>query len=342
MISTNEHTKDETKHCILAHVISWRGVGFCGLERLLITYICTYPLESLIKTIYSMNIPKHLDIFIKEMKRRNYSQMTIKNYQSNLGVFLNYFKSREHPLHLNEENIKEYLSQFNESNTQRSHHGAIKLYYEICLHQKNKFKYIPYCKKEKRSPIILSQEETQKLFDACSNVKHKTILYVAYATGVRVSELLAIKLTDIDRSNGVIHIMNGKGKKQRQVTMKPELLQIISDYWRIYKTKIYLFEGQFGGKYTSSSINQFLKKYALLAGIKKNVHIHLIRHLFASHSLEAGENLHITQKALGHSSPTTTANIYYHISPNIIANAFSPLVNLRLPLKLQPQKQISK
>lgn len=275
-----------------------------------------------------MNIPKHIEIFTKELDRRKYSPMTIKNYASNLGVFFNFFRHKEHPSHLNESDIKEYLSSFSQSNTQRSHHGAIKKYYEICLKQKNKFKYIPYCNKEQKHAIILSQEETQKLFDSCSNLKHKTIMYVAYATGVRVSELLSIKLSDIDRANGVIHIMNGKGSKQRQVTMKPELLKIISDYWRKYKTKEYLFEGQFGGKYTASSINQFLKKYAQIAGIKKNVHIHLLRHLFATHSLEAGENLYTTQMALGHSSPKTTADIYYHISPNIIANAYSPIINL--------------
>lgn len=91
-----------------------------------------------------MNIPKHIDIFVKEMQRRNFAKMTIKNYASNLGCFFDYFKHKEHPLHLNESDIKEYLGTFKEANTQRSHHGAIKKYYDICQNQPEKFKYIPY------------------------------------------------------------------------------------------------------------------------------------------------------------------------------------------------------
>lgn len=264
------------------------------------------------------------------MRVKHLAETTIENYSSQVKSFLSYFKNTARPIEISHEQIMDYLLTKIKPNTQRHAHSAIKLFYTNIVGQPLKFKYIPYATKEKSHPIILSQEETQNLFDACNNNKHKAIMLVAYSTGVRVAELLAIKITDIDRANGVIHIMNGKGAKQRQVTMKPELLKIIEDYYREYRPKIYLFEGQNGGQYTSSSINQFLKKYALLANIKKNVHIHLLRHLYATHSLEAGENLYITQKALGHSSPKTTADIYYHISPNIIANAFSPIVNIKL------------
>ena len=275
-----------------------------------------------------MNISEHIILFEQEMKRRQFSVQTIHNYSSCLKNFFGQ-SVKDHPKNINESDIRTFLGKFNESNTQRVYHSAIKKFYEICLGQKEKFKYIPYCRINRRYPIILSQSETQKLFDACDNIKHKAIMYVAYATGVRVSELLNIRLCNIDRANMVIHIMHGKGAKQRQVTMKPELLKIIETYWRVYRTKEYLFEGQNKGQYSAGSINQFLNKYALKAGIKKKVHIHLLRHLYATHSLEAGENLYVTQKVLGHSSPKTTADFYYHISPHIIANAYSPIQNLK-------------
>ena len=278
-----------------------------------------------------MKISELTTKYRSELEFKNYSESSISLYVNVVYKFLHDFEGLfRSPEKIKTDIIKDWIRQAPSASTMKIRIGALKNFYHRVVRQPLKFKYVEYPKKEIKHPIILSQEETQKLFDACTNHKHKTILYVAYATGVRVSELLAIKLADIDRANGVIHILNGKGSKQRQVTMKPELVGIITKYWREYKTKEYLFEGQFGGKYTASSINQFLKKYAILAGIKKNVHIHLLRHLYASHSLESGENLYVTQKALGHSSPKTTADIYYHISPNIIANAFSPIQNIKL------------
>jgi site-specific recombinase XerD len=155
-------------------------------------------------------------------------------------------------------------------------------------------------------------------------------MLIAYSTGVRVGELLDIKLSDIDRANGVIHIMHGKGAKQRDVVLKPELLKLIEDYYRVYRPKVYMIEGQYGGKYTASSINQFLKKYGSIAGITKKIHIHLLRHLYTSHAIEGGENIYVVQKCLGHASPITTSKIYCHINPNIVKNSYSPLATLRV------------
>ncbi len=275
-----------------------------------------------------MNISEHVGKFIQEMNRRKYSDQTISMYVSNLQMFFSWVK-KDHPKNVNEQDIRDYLSLIKTSNTQRCHHSAIKKFYEICLGQKDKFKFLPYAKKSNKTPIILDQSEIQKLFDACTNIKHKAILFVLYATGVRVSELLSIRLRDIDRANMVIHVMNGKGDKQRQVTMKSELLKILSDYWRIFKPKEFLFEGQVGGKYTESSIRQFINKYASLAGIKKRVYPHLLRHCSFTHSLEAGENLYTIQKIAGHNNPKTTS-IYLHMSPKIIANAYSPIQSIKI------------
>ncbi len=277
-----------------------------------------------------MNVSEHVGYFIQEMKRRGMSPRTISSYSSNVKSFFAW-TVKDHPKNINKDDIVEYLSLFNENNTQRSHHQAIKKFYEICLNQPNKFKYIPYCKKSEKKPIILSVDEIQRLIDACGNLKHKTIICLVYATGVRMSELLGIRLCDIDRGNMVIHVINGKGEKQRQVTMKPRLLSLLEEYYRAYEPETYLFEGDKPGcKYTSSSVNSMLRTYAKKAGIKKRVYCHLLRHNYATHSLEEKENLYTIQKVLGHASPKTTADTYLHTSPSIIANAHSPIQNINL------------
>lgn len=274
-----------------------------------------------------MNYAEHIPKFVQELDRRGYSNSTVEIYKSNLGVFFSWCK-RDHPKNCNEQDIKDYLYQFRESNTQRSHHSAIKKFYEICLRQPNKCKYIPYTKRSNRKPIILSQEEIASLVGVCKNIKHHAILCVLYATAIRINELLNIKISDIDRANMLIYIMHGKGNKMRSVPMKPVLLSILENYYRAYKPKEYLFQGQFGGKYSERSVNEFLKKYALLAGIKKRVYPHLIRHCSLTHSLEAGSNLYLLQIVAGHESPVTTAKTYLHLSPKIVANAYSPIESL--------------
>lgn len=208
-----------------------------------------------------MIIPKHMDIFVKEMERRNYGERTIKNYRSNIGMFFEYFKDKEHPLHINEIDIKNYLGTFNNPNTQRSHHGAIKKYYEICLKQKNKFKYIPYCRKDKKLPIVLSIEEVQRMFDVCDNKKHRVILALLYSCSLRVSELINLKWSHIDRSRMVINIIKAKGNKDRQVSLNDKLIQLLTEYYRKYKSSEYVFNGQLNRpKYSKESVLQVVKQ----------------------------------------------------------------------------------
>lgn len=274
-----------------------------------------------------MLIPKHIDVFAKEMKRRGYGENTIKNYSSNLSCFFAYFKAKEHPLHINESDIKQYLGRFSEPNTQRSHHGAIKLFYEICLNQKEKFKWIPYAKKSEKLPIVLSVSEVQDMFSVCENLKHKAILALLYACGLRVSELINLKWEHLDRKRGVINIIQAKGKKDRQVPFPVQLQTILADYWREYRTKTYVFSGQKEEQYTARSVGEVVKQLAKKAGIEKRVYSHLMRHNAFTHLLEAGVDLSIIQKIAGHSSPKTT-QIYTHISHNLISKVFNPLSSI--------------
>lgn len=271
-----------------------------------------------------MNFSKHEEAFINEMKRLNYSKETIKNYVSCLRMFFNYFKLKEHPLHINERDIKEYLGRFTAVNTQRAQHGAIKKFYTICMKQSDKFKYIPYARKEKKFPIVLSQEEIQRMFNACTNLKHKVILSLLYSCGLRVSELINLKWKDIDRSRMIINIIQAKGKKDRQVMLAPELIPLLEKYWLEYKSKEYVLNGQFSLQYSERSVGEVVKQLAAKAGIKKRVWTHLLRHCSFTHMVEAGTDINLVQKLAGHSSVKTT-NIYLHTSPNLISKIKSPI-----------------
>ncbi|MCC6447971.1 MAG: tyrosine-type recombinase/integrase, partial [Chitinophagaceae bacterium] len=225
-----------------------------------------------------MTIPKHIDVFVKEMERRKYSETTIKSYSSNIGAFFKFFIEKEHPLHINESDIKNYLGTFSCPNTQRSHHGAIKKYYEICLRQKNKFKYIPYCRSEKKLPIVLSVQEVQRMFDVCENKKHKVILALLYSCSLRSSEVINLKWSNLDRSRKIINIVQGKGNKDRQVGLSKPLIKLLEDYYWEYRSVEYVLNGVVKGtRYSKRSILEVVKKAAQRAKINKDVWTHLMR-----------------------------------------------------------------
>ena len=263
------------------------------------------------------------------MTRRFYSKETVENYGSCATSFLAHFSNIEHPNHITDEQFSEYLyTQFKTPNTQRANHSAVKKFYKVCFN-KDRFRFLPYAKKSHVRPIILSEEEIQSLLMATKNLKHFAITLTLYSTGVRIGELLDMKLSDIDRANMVIHIMNGKGGKQRQVTLKPKLLEVIETYYRKYKPAEYVFENDSTHEqYSERSVNEFLKTNTKKAGIKKRVHAHLLRHCYITHSLEHGENLYTVSHVSGHSDPKITATVYAHGSSKIVANAYSPIDSL--------------
>ncbi len=271
-----------------------------------------------------MNFPKYESDFVKEMTRRNYSKETIKNYISCLRMFFDFYKTKEHPIHINEFDIKNYLGRFKVTNTQRSQHGAIKKFYEICIGQKEKFKYIPYARKEQKLPIVLSQDEVQKMFNVCENTKHKLILSLLYGCGLRVSELINLKWKHIDRSRMVINIIEAKGKKDRQVMLPPTLITLLEKYYYEYKSKEYVLNGQFDIQYTKRSVGEVIKKLGAKAGINKRVWTHQMRHNSFTHLAENGTDINIIQRLAGHSSVKTTS-IYLHLSHTTISKINSPL-----------------
>jgi len=275
-----------------------------------------------------MNISEHQQNFIQEMKRRNFAKNTIDNYASCIAHFFLQSK-KDHPKNINEQDIKDFLGTLKQTNTQRNYHSAIKKFYDVCLGQKEKFKYIPYARKDGKLPIVLSVDEIQSMFTACENTKHKVILALLYSCGLRVSELINLKWQHIDRSRMIINIIQAKGNKDRQVMLTPQLIPLLEKYWNEYKSKEYVLNGQFGIQYSDRSVGEVVKQLAKKAGINKRVYTHLMRHCSFTHMVENGTDINLISKLAGHSNVKTTA-IYTHISHNLISKIQSPLSNINI------------
>lgn len=266
--------------------------------------------------------------FVLWMRTKGLSESTVSNYSSQLKIFLKHFSHIEKCRLVTSEQIMEYLLTKVAINSQRHAHSALKLFYTNVVKQPMKFKYIPYAKKEKKLPQPLEKEEIMAMLNCCTNTKHKVILYLLYGCGFRVQELIDLKWSHIDRSAGVIYVIQGKGKKDRQVPLFPEAVAVLTRYFREYRSELvgceYVLKGQFGGQYTQTSINQVLKQLSAKSGIRRNVHAHLLRHSYATHLLEGGIDLRTIQVLLGHSSAKTT-QIYTHVSKKRIASVPSPM-----------------
>ncbi len=214
------------------------------------------------------------------------------------------------------------------SNSQQNQRiNAIKFYYEKVLGRKRMYYNVNRPKKEKRIPRILTVEEVELLLQHCTNLKHKCILMTLYSGGLRRSELINLKISDIDSQRMLIRITNSKGNKDRNTLLSEKLLKLLRDYYRYHKPKIWLFEGQGGGQYSATSIANILRKALKKAQIEKNATPHTLRHSFATHLLEQGINLRYIQELLGHSSIKTT-EIYTHVSSKQLSKIKNPLDNL--------------
>ena len=277
-----------------------------------------------------MNIPKYLGLYRKDLLLKNYAQSSIDNYVSQVNCFLNYYNSQyTEPTKINEAAIKDWLLMANSINGRKHRLSALKLFYTLTIKQSLKFKYIEYPRSEKKLPIVLSQDEIQRMFDVCENKKHKVILGLLYSAGLRVSELINLKWAHLDRQRQIINIVAAKGKKDRQVMLTPSLIPILDDYWREYRSKEYVLNGQFELQYSERSVGQVVKQLAAKAGVQKSVWTHLIRHCSFTHMVEGGVDIGLVQRLAGHNSPKTTA-IYLHTSDRLISQINSPLSAIRL------------
>lgn len=206
--------------------------------------------------------------------------------------------------------------------------NAIKFYFEKVLGKEKSFYDLPRPKKPEKLPSVLAEEEIVRLVKNTANPKHQALLMTAYAAGLRVSELVVLKLVDIDSKRMMIHIHGGKGKKDRMVPLSRRLLESLRAYVRAYRPTLYLFEGEKKGvPYSTRSAQEVLRQAKERAGIKKSGSIHSLRHSYATHLLECGTDIRYIQAFLGHKSVATTM-IYTHVSQLKIESIQSPLDKL--------------
>jgi len=205
--------------------------------------------------------------------------------------------------------------------------NAIKFFFEQVLHRPKMFFDIPRPKKALKLPKMLSKSEVKKLFRVTHNLKHLIALQMSYGMGLRVSEVINLKITDVDSKRMVVHVQGAKGKKDRYVPLPSSILPKLREYYTEYRPKKFLFEGQYGGAYARSSLQQVFKKAMRKAGINKQIGIHGLRHSYATHLLESGADMRFIQELLGHNSIKTT-QIYTKVTPRSLSNIKSPLDTL--------------
>ena len=278
-----------------------------------------------------MDFRKWYDKYSTDCKLKYPSIKTQENYLCSVGTFLKYFEKEVEPKSIPTQSIKEWLLTFETINTRNHKLCAIKSFYEITVGMPIKLDKIPFSKKDKKLPIVLSVEEIQKMFDVCENKKHKVILALLYSCSLRVSELINLKWGHIDRSRMVINIIQAKGNKDRQVGLNNKLIELLTDYYKEFKSNEYVLNGQSNRvQYSERSVGEVVKQLATKAGIcNKRVYTHLMRHTSATHMVESGVDINLIQKLLGHNNVKTT-NIYLHISHNLINKIHSPLENIKL------------
>ncbi|WP_396187753.1 site-specific tyrosine recombinase/integron integrase [Flavobacterium sp.] len=268
-----------------------------------------------------------IENFKRYLLSKRYSLNTINTYSEALKSFLTFCNTKAIKDITNEDVIA-YNNDFILKNKFSSSYqnqivNAIKLFFKIVKDSKIEIDKIHRPKREKTLPNVLSKEEVLKIIDSTENLKHKTLLALIYSAGLRISEAINMKLKDIDSIRMLIHVKNAKGKKDRYTLLSEKVLLLLREYYLVYKPKEYLFEGQFGGMYSSRSAQVILKQAAEKAGIRKPITLHTLRHSFATHLLESGTDLRYIQDLLGHSSPKTTM-IYTHVTNDSLKKIKNP------------------
>ena len=245
------------------------------------------------------------------MRIRNYSERTIKTYCSLLTHFLEYV--HREPSEISTGDLKDYIyyrlkKDAISVSTINQTISAWRMVYVHLLGKEWEGCRIVRPRRDKKLPVVLSQQEAHLLVNSPRNIKHRAILHLMYSTGIRRQELLSLKVSDVDSTRMVVNIRQGKGKKDRQVILHPKVLEILREYYRRYSPKYYLFEGFSGqNSYSASSLINIIKKNAKAVGITKTISVHTLRHCFATHMLEKGANLKVIQQLMGHTSLKTTS-----------------------------------
>ncbi len=293
----------------------------------------TYKSSAMLHAVSHYNL-KLLNTAMEHLQLKGYSTSTQKTYRNEIGIFLQTLHNVKADA-LAIDSIKRYIhdcihKQQLSENTIHSRLNALKFLYEQVLGHERFFVEIPRPKKHLQLPKVLGETELRRLFAAPKNLKHKAILFVAYSAGLRVSEVINLRLQDIDRERKQLFIYCSKGKKDRYVRLSPMVLDVLEQYYKMSEVKPtnYVFEGTEKGKpYTSRSAQQIFTDAKNKAGIIKSMSFHNLRHSFATHLLEKGVDVLFIKEILGHFNIETTQR-YLHVKKEFLINIESPLDDL--------------
>jgi integrase/recombinase XerD len=268
---------------------------------------------------------------MKDLQLKGITPRTQRKYLREATNLSNYFGKS--PVELGEKEVKEYLVHLLEDRklsrgTYRNYVAGIKFLYKTTLNREEVVEKIRYPKANKKLPVVLDLSEIKALLSVMENLKHRALLTITYSSGLRISEAACLKVTDIDSKRMMVRVQQGKGGKDRYSILSQTALELLRRYWRQYRPKEWLFEGQKEGTHIClTAIRQIFLEAKERAGITKPASPHTLRHSFATHLIEAGTSLHHVQLLLGHKSPTTTT-VYLHVSKMNLSKVASPLDSL--------------
>src|ERR1700758_5320020 len=275
-------------------------------------------------------------MMLEELERRNYSERTIRYYLRFVERFAQHFGKS--PDKLGPEHLRSYQAYLLKERklcpgSVEHHVAALRFFYLRTLHRPEFRQFLPYPKVPRKLPNILSREEVARLIEASSSLFQRALLMVLYGTGMRRAEIARLKITDIDSQRMVIHVVNGKGGKDRDLPLSPLLLETLRAHWRWLKPQTYLFPSRLHRNCEQPISDKIVwracTEAAKRAGIRKKVTPHLVRHSWATHLLEAGTDLGTIQLLLGHEDLETTAK-YLHLSQRHLHQIANPIEDLKI------------
>lgn len=264
---------------------------------------------------------------IDELVRRNYGERTIKTYVGAVAAIARKFKKS--PDKLTADEVRAWQLSMREQgrsfSTYNTHSCALRFFFRYVDPRGDDLTIlVPFARRERKLPTILSQDEVRALLASIADGRDRVMVTVAYACGLRVSELASLRVVDVDGARKLLHIHAGKGRKDRLVPLSESLLSLLRDYYRIYRPKEWLFVGSRGGHVVDRTVQRAVREAGVRAGMKKKVTPHTLRHCFATHMLEAGVDLRTVQSMLGHNNIATTIR-YHHVARQVVTAMKSPL-----------------
>ncbi|MCD9853408.1 site-specific integrase [Epilithonimonas sp. JDS] len=270
----------------------------------------------------------YVEDFATILRLQRYAKSSVKTYTSHLSYFLK-LSAKYQPEDITQKQLEDFIIWLVEkkkvgSSYQKAMIATIVKFYQETFQRTISLKHLYPQRSENKLPKFLTKTEVKKILDSTSNIKHRAILTTIYSCGLRLGELLDLKISDIKTSQNILLIRQAKGKKDRVVMLSSKLIELLREYYKIYKPKKYLFEGSKNAKYSQRSVQQIMKSALQKSRVDSPASVHTLRHSFATHLLENGVDIRIIKDLLGHNNIKTT-EIYTHITDISKLSISSPL-----------------